>query len=93
MVANMAIKETEKLQVISSKEHKSKIKSEWKTIGIRVRNEELPLLNKQLDGLNYVTMGVMVDASAPSFIRALKLQWQERSDYDDRERTEGLHES
>src|SRR6476620_8061320 len=56
----MTIKETEKLQVISSKEHKSKIKSEWKTIGIRVRNEELPLLNKQLDRLNYVIMGDLV---------------------------------
>jgi intergrase/recombinase len=56
----MAIKETEKLQTISSQEHKSKIKSEWKTIGIRVRNEELPLLNKQLDRLNYVTMGDLV---------------------------------
>ena len=60
MVANMAIKETEKLQIISSQEHKSKIKSEWKTIGIRVRNEELPLLNKQLDRLNYVIMGDLV---------------------------------
>ena len=29
-------------------------------IGIRVRNEELPLLNKQLDRLNYVTMGDLV---------------------------------
>ena len=56
----MTIKETEKLQIISSQEHKSKIKSEWKTIGIRVRNEELPLLNKQLDRLNYVTMGDLV---------------------------------
>jgi hypothetical protein len=35
-------------------------KSEWKTIGIRVRNVELPLLNKQLDRLNYVTMGDLV---------------------------------
>ena len=32
-------------------------KSEWKTIGIRVRNVELPLLNRQLDRLNYVTLG------------------------------------
>jgi hypothetical protein len=56
----MTIKETEKLQILGSQEHKSKIKSEWKTIGIRVRNEELPLLNKQLDRLNYVTMGDLV---------------------------------
>jgi hypothetical protein len=35
-------------------------KSEWKTIGIRVRNVELPLLNKQLDRLNYVTLGDLV---------------------------------
>jgi hypothetical protein len=37
-----------------------KSKSEWKTIGIRVRNVELPLLNKQLDRLNYVTLGDLV---------------------------------
>ncbi|MGB8032965.1 MAG: hypothetical protein WCF03_03990 [Nitrososphaeraceae archaeon] len=35
-------------------------KSEWKTIGIRVRNVELPLLNRQLDRLNYVTLGDLV---------------------------------
>ena len=35
-------------------------KSEWKTIGVRVRNVELPLLNKQLDRLNYVTLGDLV---------------------------------
>ena len=35
-------------------------KSEWKTIGIRVRNVELPLLNRQLDRLNYDTLGDLV---------------------------------
>jgi hypothetical protein len=31
--------------------------SDWKTVGVKIRNEELPLLNKQLDRLNYVTLG------------------------------------
>ena len=30
----------------------------------------------------YNVTKVLVDASAPSFIRALKLQWGERSDYE-----------
>jgi hypothetical protein len=34
--------------------------SEWKTIGIRVRHTELMLLNKQLDRLNYTTLGELV---------------------------------
>ena len=29
-------------------------KSEWKTVGVKIRNEELPLLNRQLDRLSYV---------------------------------------
>jgi hypothetical protein len=33
---------------------------EWKTVGVKIRNEELPLLNKQLDRLNYVTLGNLV---------------------------------
>jgi hypothetical protein len=28
--------------------------SKWKTIGVKVRNEELPLLNRQLDRLSYI---------------------------------------
>ena len=42
---------------------KAKIKgqqSEWKTIGVRVRNMELPLLNIQLDRINYTTLGDLV---------------------------------
>jgi CRISPR/Cas system Type II protein with McrA/HNH and RuvC-like nuclease domain len=35
-------------------------KSEWKTVGVKIRNEELPLLNRQLDRLSYVTMGDLV---------------------------------
>jgi hypothetical protein len=34
--------------------------SEWKTIGVRVRGIELPLLNKQLDRINYNTLGDLV---------------------------------
>jgi intergrase/recombinase len=42
---------------------KAKIKgqqSEWKTIGVRVRSVELPLLNMQLDRINYNTLGDLV---------------------------------
>jgi hypothetical protein len=35
-------------------------KSEWKTVGAKVRKEELPVLNKQLDRLNYITLGDLV---------------------------------
>ena len=59
----MIIKDTEKTQALAEvckSETKERKKSEWKTIGIRVRNAELPLLNKQLDRLNYVTMGDLV---------------------------------
>jgi hypothetical protein len=58
----MIRKDTDKAQVFTE-QYKSEIKvpkSEWKTIGIRVRNAELPLLNKQLDRLNYVTLGDLV---------------------------------
>ena len=34
----------------------------------------------------YNVTKVLVDASAPSFIRALKLQWGERSDYENVEK-------
>jgi hypothetical protein len=34
--------------------------SEWKTIGVRVRSIELPLLNIQLDRINYDTLGDLV---------------------------------
>ena len=33
---------------------------EWRTIGVRVRNTELSLLNRQLDRLNYTTLGDLV---------------------------------
>jgi hypothetical protein len=58
----MIIKDTDKAQMFVEK-CKSEIKiskSEWKTIGIRVRNAELPLVNKQLDRLNYDTLGDLV---------------------------------
>jgi hypothetical protein len=34
--------------------------SENKTVGVKIRKEELPVLNKQLDRLNYVTLGDLV---------------------------------
>lgn len=34
--------------------------SKWKTIGVKVRHGELSLLNRQLDRLNYVTLGELV---------------------------------
>jgi hypothetical protein len=36
------------------------IKSEWKTIGVKVRFSELPNLNRQLDRLGYTTLGDLV---------------------------------
>jgi len=36
------------------------IKSEWKTIGVKVRFSELPNLNRQLDRLSYTTLGDLV---------------------------------
>jgi hypothetical protein len=36
------------------------IKSEWKTIGVKVRLSELPNLNRQLDRLGYTTLGDLV---------------------------------
>ena len=33
---------------------------EWRTIGVRIRNSELSLLNRQLDRLNYTTLGDLV---------------------------------
>jgi hypothetical protein len=58
----MTIKDIDKAQMFDER-YQSEIKvpkSEWKTIGIRVRNAELPLVNKQLDRLNYDTLGDLV---------------------------------
>ena len=38
----------------------SKKIQEWRTIGVRIRNSELSLLNRQLDRLNYTTLGDLV---------------------------------
>ena len=38
----------------------SKKNTEWRTIGVRIRNSELPVLNRQLDRLNYSTLGDLV---------------------------------
>ena len=35
----------------------NKKKTEWRTVGVRIRNSELPVLNRQLDRLNYSTLG------------------------------------
>ena len=42
-------------------ESKSKVENrEWKTIGVKVRIGELPLLNRQLARFNYDTLGDLV---------------------------------
>jgi hypothetical protein len=34
--------------------------TDWRTIGVRIRNTEIFLLNRQLDRLNYTTLGDLV---------------------------------
>lgn len=34
--------------------------TEWRTIGVRIKNSELPVINRQLDRLNYSTLGDLV---------------------------------
>ncbi|MDR4512951.1 MAG: hypothetical protein MRJ93_14750, partial [Nitrososphaeraceae archaeon] len=34
--------------------------TEWKTIGVRIRMYDIPIINKQLDRLNYSTLGDLV---------------------------------
>src|SRR6476646_7535220 len=38
----------------------NKKRNEWRTIGVRIRNSEIPVLNRQLDRLNYSTLGDLV---------------------------------
>jgi hypothetical protein len=40
--------------------HKDQRRSQWKTIGVKVRTAELPVLNRQLIHLNYDTLGDLV---------------------------------
>ena len=48
-----------KQQII--KQNKPEIQiSKWKTIGVKVKNEELLMLNRQLDRLSYITLGDLV---------------------------------
>jgi len=48
-----------KQQII--KQNKPEIEiSKWKTIGVKVKNEELLMLNRQLDRLSYITLGDLV---------------------------------
>jgi hypothetical protein len=48
-----------KQQII--KQNKPEIEiSKWKTIGVKVKNEELLMLNRQLDRLSYTTLGNLV---------------------------------
>jgi intergrase/recombinase len=48
-----------KQQII--KQNKPEIEiSKWKTIGVKVKNEELLILNRQLDRLSYITLGDLV---------------------------------
>ena len=41
-------------------ERNSKADTEWKTIGVKIRVGELPLLNRQLARFNYNTLGDLV---------------------------------
>jgi hypothetical protein len=50
----------QEIQVSVSENKIKPQKSEWKTVGVKIRKEELPVLNKQLDRLNYVTLGDLV---------------------------------
>jgi hypothetical protein len=53
----MNIKSLEQL----TDKHKPKIQnSEWKTIGVRIRNSDIQVLNRQLDRLNYTMLGDLV---------------------------------
>jgi intergrase/recombinase len=48
-----------KQQII--KQNKPEIEiSKWKTVGVKVKNEELLMLNRQLDRLSYITLGDLV---------------------------------
>ena len=51
---------SKEIQVSVSENKIGSQKSEWKTVGVKVRKEELSVLNKQLDRLNYVTLGDLV---------------------------------
>jgi hypothetical protein len=48
------------IQVSISETKTKSQKSEWKMVGVKIRTEELPVLNKQLDRLNYITLGDLV---------------------------------
>ena len=43
-----------------SQKQKEVKQSQWKTVGVKIRYAELSLLNRQLDRLNYVTLGELV---------------------------------
>jgi hypothetical protein len=48
-----------KQQIIKQNKPATEI-SKWKTIGVKVKNEELLILNRQLDRLSYITLGDLV---------------------------------
>ena len=59
MQENAKTKENEQ-QSIGNLRRKEKRSSEWKTIGVKVRVPELPILNRQLTRLNYDMLGDLV---------------------------------
>jgi hypothetical protein len=65
------MKNTDNAREIVEEPKSKRNHSEWKTVGIRARNAELPLLNKQLDRLNYVTLGDLVKDLIAGRIRRL----------------------
>ena len=44
----------------NSSERQQQTRSQWKTVGVKVRQADLPLLNRQLDRLNCITLGNLV---------------------------------
>ena len=64
-------------QIIDRRKSKAK-NTEWKTIGVKVRLGELPLLNRQLARFNYNTLGDLVKGLIPH-IELLKLSAHKRS--------------
>jgi hypothetical protein len=58
MVSTMNIKEhglVKQSEIVASK-----TKSEWKTIGVRIKSKDLPLFNRRLSLYGFETLGALV---------------------------------
>jgi len=60
-------------QQIMAKRNSKAENTEWKTIGVKVRVGELPLLNRQLARFNYNTLGDLVKGSWNQRARRLRI--------------------